>query len=116
MVLNTPTNTTKAHKDHNMTHIPDTITEQLEILGEYHVAVALAELISDLNHQPFLNRLNDLALSRMTSGYEMYGTDMFEKSNASLDQDAMEELADFLVYRCAQRYLRNQRNERRDSE
>ena len=45
--------------------------------------------------------LHDLALSRLRSGYEQYGSEMFTWDAETRRRNVMEELADAIVYLCS---------------
>lgn len=47
------------------------------------------------------NELHDLALSRLRSGYEQYGSEMFTWDAETRRRNVMEELADAIVYLCS---------------
>jgi len=55
----------------------------------------------DQSGAAFDDELRDLALSRLRSGYEQYGSEMFTWDAETRRRNVMEELADAIVYLCS---------------
>ena len=78
-------------------NIPLEVQERLFRLGFDSAGFALHEWTEG----EFWQELNDLALSRLRSGYEQYGSEMFTWDAATRRRNVMEELADAIVYLCS---------------
>lgn len=77
-------------------HIPLPLQERLFTLEQKAAFGTLYEL---LNYSS--NELRTLALARLRSGFEQYGSTMFEWDEETRRRNVMEELADALVYLCS---------------
>ena len=78
-------------------NIPLEVQERLLRLGFDSAGFALHEWTEG----EFWQELHDLALSRLRSGYEQYGSEMFTWDAETRRRNVMEELADAIVYLCS---------------
>lgn len=82
-------------------NIPLDVQERLfghEYLGIVRSIAMWLDECSDADGSEFDAELHDLALSRLRSGYEQYGSEMFTWDAATRRRNVLEELADAIVY------------------
>jgi len=85
-------------------NIPRDMQERLLALEYTGIVRQLAMWLDECEDQSgaaFDDELRDLALSRLRSGYEQYGSEMFTWDAETRRRNVMEELADAIVYLCS---------------
>ena len=85
-------------------NIPLEMQERLLALEYTGIVRQLAMWLDECEDEAgsaFDDELHDLALSRLRSGYEQYGSEMFTWDAETRRRNVMEELADAIVYLCS---------------